>query len=394
MSTSYYKADDSDWEPGTDRANLKVAVPNLIWFYVLWGTLAAVSAAVGHSQIGLGSAVFLSGGIASTNFFFLSVGRSKRHSPGFAQLLVSYQTTMAIAWISAYLHYSSGAGDLVLGMHMTVLIFAVFYVHTRTFLMLGLASLGSYLFVMVVKIASFPGFDYDVADGTRFLILAAIVGCCYLYSKQLRELRYELQSRNDELQSVVARITKIAEQDHLTKSYNRRYIMDAIARERGVADRTGAAFSILLFDIDHFKSINDRYGHIIGDQILTDFARRVKGELRGMDTVNATDHKRSFGRYGGEEFIAVLPGTDLLGAQRCAERIRTIIARHVFRENYTITVSVGVAEYQRGETIPQLMTRADQALYRAKRDGRNQVRCSERPIEKTVQTIPKLRVLK
>jgi diguanylate cyclase (GGDEF)-like protein len=172
------------------------------------------------------------------------------------------------------------------------------------------------------------------------------------------------------------------------------YIMDVMARERSRSDRSGNAFSLLLFDLDHFKRINDRYGHVVGDQILSDFARSVKSELRGMDSINTTDQKRSFGRYGGEEFIAILPGTDLLGAHRCAERIREIIASQNFRNLYTITTSVGVAEYQRGETVPQLLTRADQALYQAKRDGRNLVRCSERPMEKHSGTKPALRILK
>ncbi len=217
-----------------------------------------------------------------------------------------------------------------------------------------------------------------------------------MFARQLRELRNQLQYRNEELQNVVERVTRIAEQDHLTKSYNRRYIMDVLARERSMADRSGETFSVLLFDLDHFKRINDRYGHLVGDQLLTDFANRVKEDLRGMDAMNPTGHqgKQAFGRYGGEEFIAVLPGADLLGAQRCADRIRGHIAEQPFREECRITVSVGVAQYRLGETVPQLLTRADQALYQAKREGRNRVRCSERPVEKSSPTVPRLRILK
>jgi diguanylate cyclase (GGDEF)-like protein len=167
-----------------------------------------------------------------------------------------------------------------------------------------------------------------------------------------------------------------------------------LARERSLSVGSVFSFAVLLFYLYHFNNKHDRYGHLIGDQILTDFARRVKTELRGMDTVNPTDHKRSFGRYGGEEFLAVLPDSGLLGAHRCADRIREAIAAHSFRDRYDITVSVGVAEYQLGETVPQLLTRADQALYQAKRDGRNRVRCSERPIESHPETVTKLRVLK
>jgi len=151
---------------------------------------------------------------------------------------------------------------------------------------------------------------------------------------------------------------------------------------------------VLLFDLDHFKTVNDRFGHLVGDQILTDFASRVKHELRGMDTVNTTEHKKSFGRYGGEEFLAILPCTDAAGAEYCAERIRALIARHEFRDQYNVTVSVGVAEYNLGETVPQLLTRADDALYQAKREGRNRVRCSRPPGLRSTGTQPNLRVLK
>ncbi|MEE8307181.1 MAG: GGDEF domain-containing protein [Gammaproteobacteria bacterium] len=235
-------------------------------------------------------------------------------------------------------------------------------------------------------------------DALRFLVLVAITGWMYMFARRLRDLRFELQSRNEELQTVVTRVTRIAEEDHLTKSHNRRYIMEVLARERARVHRSGNVFAVLLFDLDHFKSVNDRFGHLIGDQILSDFARRAKYELRGMDSLNSTEHQRSFGRYGGEEFIAVLPGTNLRGAKLCAERIRKIISAENFRGRYAITVSVGVAEYQPGETVPQLLTRADQALYRAKRDGRNLVRCSEQPIERKPErnpdSRPNLRVLK
>jgi diguanylate cyclase (GGDEF)-like protein len=370
-------------------------VHGLIWFYTVWIGLAAFSALLGHSQISVVSTLFLLGGIASTNFFFLAFSRTESRNPSFLRWLTIYQTTIAIGWISAYYFFSSGSGDLALGMYITVLMVAVFYLEVNTLLKLCFIALASFMAVIMLQIfASSSETTSLLSEGIRFLILVAIVGWTCFFAGQLRELRYQLQYRNEELQTVIDRITRISEEDDLTKSYNRRYIMDALARERSLADRSGKAFSALIFDLDHFKNINDSYGHLVGDEILTDFARRVKAELRGMDTVNATDHKRSFGRYGGEEFIAVLPETDLLGAHRCAERIRQMIAEHTFRGIYKVTVSIGVAEYKHGETVPQLLTRADQALYQAKRDGRNLVRCSEKVIEEVTKTIPKLRILK
>jgi diguanylate cyclase (GGDEF)-like protein len=371
-----------------------IEIPGLIWFYGLWISLAMLSTILEHSTISSNAILFLLGGITSTNFFFLAVTHTEQKTEGLSQLLANYQTIMGIAWTSAYLYFSNGSGELVLGMYMTVLMFAVFHLNTQTLLKLGLATLGSYSLIMGIKFGSAPATVMPLQDGVRFLILVAITGWIYMFARRLRDLRFALQFRNEELQNVVARITRIAEEDHLTKSYNRRYIMEIMARERSRSDRSGHSFSLLLFDLDHFKRINDRYGHVVGDQILSDFAGSVKKELRGMDSINTTEHKRSFGRYGGEEFIAVLPGTDLLGAHRCAERIREVIASQNFRDRYAVTTSVGVAEYQRGETVPQLLTRADQALYKAKRDGRNLVRCSERPMEMRSGTKPNLRILK
>ena len=379
----------------SNRPLPETPVHGLTWFYGVWIGLAIVSATLGHSQISIGSALFLLSGISCTTFFFLTLSRSKTSSSAFSRSLAVYQTMIAIGWISAYFYFSSGAGDLVLGMYVSVLMVAVFYLDTKILFKLCGAAVTSYLIVLPLKIILIsPASPYLLGDSIRFLILVAIVGWIYTFARQLHNLRYELQFRNDELENVVERVTRIAERDHLTKSYNRRYIMDALARERSLADRTGKPFAALLFDLDHFKLINDRSGHLVGDEILADFARKVKAELRGMDTVNATDHKRSFGRYGGEEFIAVLPETDLLGAYRCAERIRQMTAEQSFPDDHRVTVSAGVAEYKPGESVPELLTRADEALYQAKRDGRNLVRCSEKVIEECPATIPKLRVLK
>lgn len=369
-------------------------VAGLVWFYLLWIALASVSVSLGHSSISRAGAFFLLGGIASTTFFFATISRTEPRSAGLAQLLATYQTILGVAWTSAYFYFSAGAGDLVLGMYMTVLMFAMFHLNTSKVLKLGAGTLFAYILVVGIKMASAPALVMPLQDGVRLLVLIALIGWAYMIACQLRELRITLQYRNEELQTAVDRVTRIAEVDHLTKSFNRRHIMEVLAREKSRGDRSGSDFSILLFDLDHFKRINDQYGHLIGDQILSDFATRVKKELRGMDTVNATEHRGSFGRYGGEEFIAVLPGTGLRGAEQCAERIREIIDRKEFRDRYHITVSTGVAEYQLSETVPQLLTRADQALYKAKRDGRNCVRASKRKDYKDTGTVPNLRILR
>ncbi len=371
-------------------------VPGLVWFYGLWVALAAISTWLGHSSIAVQPALFLLGGVISTNFFFTSVAHSERFRGDAMRTLALYQTILGITWTAVYFYFSSGAGDLVLGMYMTVLMFAVFHLTTRALLIMSVAAIGSHVLMLFIKSMASPVMLSPVDDGIRLLVLTAIAAWVYIYARKLRDLRLELQFRNAELENMVDRVTRIAEEDHLTKSFNRRYIMEMLAREKARADRSGRTFTVMLFDLDHFKRVNDRFGHLVGDQILTDFAAHVKQELRGMDSVNTTEHKRQFGRYGGEEFLAVLPGTSARGGELAGERIRKVIARQEFRDNYNITVSIGVAEYRLGETVPQLLSRCDEALYQAKRDGRNRVCVSEPPAseERRTGTQPNLRLLR
>ena len=154
-----------------------------------------------------------------------------------------------------------------------------------------------------------------------------------------------------------------AEHDQLTNSYGRRAILDMLAREKARAERTSDSLCVCLLDIDHFKDMNDRFGHITGDRILAAFARRVRGALRTMDSVNSNGLGSAMGRVGGEEFIIVLPLTSLRGALRSAERLRKAVVRRPFEGLYQVTVS-------------SLIDHADQALCGAKSAGRNRVHCA------------------
>jgi PleD family two-component response regulator len=223
------------------------------------------------------------------------------------------------------------------------------------------------------------------------LVLSVLLGAIYFAARTLAGARDQLQARNAELQAGIERITRRAERDHLTHSYNRRSILEMVGREKARADRSGEVLCVCLLDIDHFKSMNDRYGHLAGDRILAAFARRVRGALRTMDTVNSADlpdasgeeprdpvpaGRSAFGRVGGEEFIVLLPETSLRGALLCAERVRIAVVRRPFDGLHQVTVSIGIAEYRPGETVSSLIGRADEALYGAKHAGRNRVHCA------------------
>ncbi len=147
--------------------------------------------------------------------------------------------------------------------------------------------------------------------------------------------------------------------DPLTGISNRRALDDAITSQFAMMNRYDTQFSVAIFDIDHFKQVNDEQGHLQGDQILQRLARLLDESVRETDVL---------ARYGGEEFVVVMPQTGLDGACIFAERLRTKVEREM-----EVTVSGGVAEALDGDTPETLMARADAALYAAKKDGRNSV---------------------
>ncbi len=167
----------------------------------------------------------------------------------------------------------------------------------------------------------------------------------------------------EQLRNVRSRTVSLAVIDSLTGLYNRRYLDSHLAAlaERHAAE--GKPLAVAVVDIDHFKAINDTHGHAVGDEVLCDVARVLERNIRASDLV---------ARQGGEEFVVVMPNTDTAGAELVASRLRRKIADMPTRS--PVTVSIGVAATRaHGDTPDRLLKRADDALYEAKRGGRNQV---------------------
>lgn len=164
------------------------------------------------------------------------------------------------------------------------------------------------------------------------------------------------------------KVGKLAITDGLTGVYTRRYVMDRLEEEMARCQLRGLKMSFLMMDVDHFKSLNDRYGHLTGDQALRKIGLFIRENIREIDIP---------GRYGGEEFCVILPETNLDGAFYAAERIRKAVEEGVinaYDEKLKVTLSLGIATYpEHGQTIPEIMDKADWALYRSKKRGRNKV---------------------
>ncbi len=182
---------------------------------------------------------------------------------------------------------------------------------------------------------------------------AMILSMCFFsrYHRQLQLSRYTHEE-----------LATLANTDSLTELSNRRHVAEKLNSELLRFNRYGEIFSVIVFDVDHFKKINDQYGHRVGDQTLVAIAERARGQLREVDTL---------GRWGGEEFLILLPQTDYMGVLKkavtmCEEFSDTPIINQLF-----ISVSCGVTTVSHGDSMETLLDRADKALYIAKENGRN-----------------------
>ncbi|WP_338554376.1 sensor domain-containing diguanylate cyclase [Paenibacillus sp. KS-LC4] len=182
-------------------------------------------------------------------------------------------------------------------------------------------------------------------------------------NKRLELLHEEYELKQQELLGVNHRLEMMASTDALTGLKNRRFFQDSLLAQLALFQETQRPFSLLIVDIDHFKKINDTYGHPVGDLVLTNLARLLQSMSRDRDIA---------ARYGGEEFVIILSGANQEKAIIAAERYCTTIASTDWGE-YSITVSIGAATVMPGDTDQSLINRADTALYASKTGGRNRI---------------------
>jgi diguanylate cyclase (GGDEF)-like protein len=202
------------------------------------------------------------------------------------------------------------------------------------------------------------------------LCFVLVIGQCAflgLFGATLRKILYQ---RSIELKAAYQRIEELAELDELTGSYNRRCIMRLLDTEMEKSRRASTPCAIALIDLDWFKRINDAHGHPVGDEVLRTFSITIFANIRPADR---------FGRYGGEEFLLLLPDTDGEAASRMLERLRSIVADldwSAFSLGMRVTISAGVVTLRDVDTADTILARADSALYSAKAQGRNRIATS------------------
>lgn len=185
-----------------------------------------------------------------------------------------------------------------------------------------------------------------------------------IHKELLKELIDKYVKLTKELEEKIAEVTKLSETDQLTKIYNRVKFVNELEKEINRSERYQTKLSLIMFDIDHFKAVNDKYGHDIGDETLIKLTEVVSKTVRDTDV---------FARWGGEEFMVLAPQTGLEEAIRLAERIRKNIAEKEIKQVGHVTCSFGVTEFKATDDFDKFTKRVDEALYQAKENGRNQV---------------------
>ena len=194
------------------------------------------------------------------------------------------------------------------------------------------------------------------------------------FESNLARLEEELKAVQQELALRNAEYQRIASYDTLTGLLNRRAVLEKVDEWLHHVRRYKGRLSVAMLDIDHFKGVNDRYGHRVGDRVLADLSSMMQRSIRKTDFV---------GRYGGEEFLIILPRTDAAGAAVMAERVRASlqgVPMHDAEGNtFQVTASLGIAEHFDGDDEDSLISRADTALYHAKEAGRNRVEIAACP---------------
>jgi diguanylate cyclase (GGDEF)-like protein len=218
--------------------------------------------------------------------------------------------------------------------------------------------------VMLWRSSTDPQHYPALLECFNFIVVATVMAAIAQLSGQLMSMRQRLKTQRAALQDALAQIRELATRDELTGLPNRRHMLDLLHAHAQRRSRGGARFYVGLIDLDHFKTINDNYGHCIGDEALRAFAEQAQAVLRATDAI---------GRWGGEEFLFILAEHGPCDPTVCVERLRTALALTVVYEaapTLRVAFSAGLTRFRDGEAIGQVIERADHALYMAKSQGR------------------------
>lgn len=301
----------------------------------------------------LGQAIF---------FALLRSGRTLRwRDPG----MMLPQNLLSLACIAlAYTVMGPIRGTSIILM-LLVLIYGMFTLSPREALVLGGVAMAVLGGTMATMATAYPREFAPHEEGLRFWVMLVVLPTVSICVWSVARLRARLVRNKLELREALERAQELATHDMLTGLHNRLHMHTLLDRERSRQERHGGAFSVAIIDLDHFKHVNDEYGHQAGDAVLRHFADAARDVLRNTDII---------ARWGGEEFLVLFTASSREHALQGLQRLRDHLVRHPWasgRRHRVVRFSAGVAEHNTDESLSQTLERADRALYSAKAGGRD-----------------------
>jgi len=316
------------------------------------------------------------------NFLFWLNLRRKEKMPdrppqyGELRLMVSRQLSFDLVVFFLTVFFSGGLASPVIAMVIVYIMISTFMIDYHEAFRNTLAAM---VLLLVIAVLQEGGGFFASRQVMSLLAYYFMFVFTYFVSGYLSQNLH----RNEELlQDLLRQTRELSVTDGLTGLYNQMHFFDLLGRETRKSQRHGLSFSLIMFDVDHFKNFNDRHGHLRGSETLQGIAAVMKAKFRSTDLL---------AKYGGDEFVIILPQTDKVGAYLAAERLRESVEKKPFPGAETqphgrITISIGLASYpEHGQSDDEILNRADKALYFAKESGRNRTVIYHENIEKEIE---------
>jgi len=294
--------------------------------------------------------------------------------------LTFFQVFAGVVINTILLHYGQEVRGVLISIYFMVMTFGIFALKRKEMMVLALATVVSYATLIYVEtLMGFPrSLSLSLSElgvlGFGLTWFVYVGGYIHNLQVRIREQRGVLESAqnkleisNSRLQDALKKLERIVIHDELTGIYNRRHLMERLEEQIALSHRKNLPLFLAMIDLDHFKKINDEYGHIAGDEVLVTFAQMARQHVRRSDLV---------ARYGGEEFIIAFCNGSEDNIYTIINRLRESFFEHrpeFLRHDANISFSAGVSALRPGDTPIELISRADEALYRAKALGRNRI---------------------
>lgn len=299
------------------------------------------------------------------NFIFttaLMTGLNKYfHDNSMSVLQLLWATVFAFVGI----YFLNDMRELILMFYFAMLSFGYFRFKTSQFIFCGVLAVVTYILVIIILSINEPlriSFSKEMLRLMAFSVTTMII----VYTgSSISRLRIELRQKNMDLAEAVELNTRLATTDDLTGLYTRRYFMEILSQQKALSERDGSDFVICFADLDHFKHVNDGFGHHTGDVVLQKFSEIIKKSIREIDYA---------ARFGGEEFVLLLVNSEIEQSMNVAERIRKALEDYNFSDvapALNVTVSIGLANFKKYNSLQETLMSADNRMYKAKEQGRN-----------------------